>query len=55
MAAKQEEIITKECRDCGKQKIRFFEIKTQRKQKIIICHDCMKKYQRSEVASARNS
>ena len=55
MADKGEKWIFGTCRDCGKEKLHFHEIQTNRKEKIVICHDCMKKYQRSEVASARNS
>lgn len=55
MAGKSEKWIFGTCRDCGKETSRFHEIQTNRKGKIVICHDCMKKYQRSEVASARDS
>ena len=55
MAGKKEKLIFETCRDCGKETHRFHEIHTQQKTKIIICYDCMNKYQRREVASARDS
>jgi len=55
MAGKSEKWKFGTCRDCGKQKLRFHEIQTKRNTTIVICYDCMKKYQRSEVASARDS
>lgn len=55
MAGRKEKIFFGTCRDCGKETRFFHEIQTNRKGKIVICHDCMKKYQRREVASARNS
>ncbi len=55
MAGRREKLIFGTCRDCGKETPRFHEIQTNRKGKIVICYDCMKKYQRKEVASARDS
>ena len=55
MAAKKEKITFGTCRDCEKETTRFHEIQTNRKGQIVICYDCMKKYQRREVASARDS
>lgn len=43
------------CMDCKKDKLTDYqEINTRRKTKVIICNECLKKYQRKEVASARN-
>lgn len=55
MAGKKEKLIFGTCRDCEKETTRFHEIQTNRKGKIVICFDCMKKYQRSEAVSARDS
>ena len=44
------------CRDCGKDKVTGYqEIHTRRKTIVIICNECLKKYQRKEVANARDN
>lgn len=43
------------CIECKKNKKNVHEIVTRRKTKIIICTDCIKKYQRKEGSSARDS
>lgn len=55
MAGKKDKLTFGTCRDCGKQSTKFHVSHTSRNTTVVICYDCMKKYQRGETANARDS